>query len=168
MINYKGYAEAIKRGLDNAIESKSIADEFKKISKSTKDYDLGVTSANKSMKLLKTSKQLAAKAIKNAKNLSQYSGGRKALKNIGLGPRSFHSTKLYGFTAPSAAGLGVVAGAAYAGYKSIKKAEKAAIKEIDSLHSPERNKAHREQILTIRKQGVRKRAAKNLRATKSL
>lgn len=60
-------------------------------------------------------------------------------------------------------GMGAVIGAAAYGAHRISKASKAANKEIESQHSPARNAAHRAQILAIRKQGERKRAAKTLR-----
>lgn len=65
----------------------------------------------------------------------------------------------------SALGLGAVAAAGAYGAYRIRKASKAANKEISSQHSPARNKAHRESILAIRAQGARKRAARTLRKT---
>lgn len=166
-IDYNKYAESIKRGLSYAKEGKDLAKKFGQIAKKTTDYGLGTASGSKSLDMAKAAKQQAAKAIRSAKHLSQYSGGIKALRKVGLGPKTFKMTRLHGFTTPSAIGLGLVSGAAYVGAKLIKGAERKAVKSIEAQHSPASMARHAEQIKAIQAQRKTKRksAAKSLRST---
>ena len=55
--------------------------------------------------------------------------------------------------------LGGVVGAAAYGAHKIRKASKAASKEIESIHSPARNIAHNKMLAAIKSSGKRKRTA---------
>lgn len=108
----------------------------------------------------------------NYLNLSEFAKASSKLKK-------FPAVKATRYTLPAAPSItkhvktvgtgaarlgGAIGAAAYGAYR-IRKAAKAANKEIESIHSPARNKAHNEMLKTIRASGVRKRAkaAKKLR-----